>query len=245
MPHIYSPEDRISEFFETQSSVTRELCDDMALSISGSPIIPAPIQGAFSYTVIAGARKSKIVQFRARTSPFDMETLALARNIHPDFVPATTFHGTLGEGEVSPLSVYVMEKISGTTHIEARFHDESTAESKLECESRQMVTVIDFARFFSQAWRGRQSLPKEKVNALRHQHRIDLDLLSQSLPPRFSIILQQLRAHLPLIYSANFQLVLTHNDLCEINILMDPETGKITGFIDCAEAKILPFGFAL
>jgi hypothetical protein len=30
-----------------------------------------------------------------------------------------------------------------------------------------------------------------------------------------------------------------------MNILIDPKTGKITGFIDWAEAKILPFGFAL
>jgi hypothetical protein len=147
MPHIYSLEDRISEFFETQSSVTRRQCDDMALSISGSPINRAPIQGAFSYTVTAGALQSKIVQFRTQTSLLDMDTLTVARDVHPDFVPATTFHGTLGEGEASPLSVYVMERISGTTHIEARFYDESTTKAKLEGESRRMTTVKDFARY--------------------------------------------------------------------------------------------------
>ncbi|KAF2804705.1 uncharacterized protein BDZ99DRAFT_425575 [Mytilinidion resinicola] len=244
-PHIYSLEDRISEFFQTQSSVSRQQCDDMALSISGSPISPAPIQGAFSYTVIAGALQSKIVQFRTQSSLLDMETLIAARDVHPDFVPATAFHGILGEGQASPLSIYVMDRISGTTYIEARFYDKSTAEARLAGESRRMTTVTDFARFFSQAWKGRQSLSMEKVDALRLQHGADLELLSQSLPQRFSIVLQQLRTHLPLLYTPPFPLVLTHDDLCEMNILMDPETGKITGFIDWAEAKILPFGFAL
>lgn len=30
-----------------------------------------------------------------------------------------------------------------------------------------------------------------------------------------------------------------------MNVLLDPETGKITGIVDWAEAQILPFGFAL
>lgn len=141
MSHIYSLEKTIGEFFKTHPSATRQQCDDLAVSLIGSPITPSPIQGAFSYTVIAGVAQSMIVQFRAPISLLDMGTLTLARNIHPQFVAPITFHGTLGEIETSSLSVYVMKKISGMTYIEAGFYDESTA------ESRRLNTVHDFARY--------------------------------------------------------------------------------------------------
>lgn len=37
--------------------------------------------------------------------------------------------------------------------------------------------------------------------------------------------------------------VLTHSCLSEIDIFVDPETGSVTGIVDWAEARILPFGF--
>lgn len=40
-------------------------------------------------------------------------------------------------------------------------------------------------------------------------------------------------------------MVLNHGDLCEMNVLVDPTTGHITGIIDWAEAKICPFGISL
>ncbi|KAF1986077.1 hypothetical protein K402DRAFT_421636 [Aulographum hederae CBS 113979] len=36
-----------------------------------------------------------------------------------------------------------------------------------------------------------------------------------------------------------------HDDLCEMNILVDPTDSHITGIIDWADAKVLPFGLAL
>lgn len=39
--------------------------------------------------------------------------------------------------------------------------------------------------------------------------------------------------------------VLTHGDLCEMNFLVELETGHLTGLVDWAEAEILPFGCAL
>ena len=102
--HIYSLENKIREFFETQASVTHQQCDDLALSLVESPITPSSIQGAFSYTVAAGAAQSKIMQFRAQTSLLNMGTPALAQNIHPQFVAAITFHGTLGMGVTAALT---------------------------------------------------------------------------------------------------------------------------------------------
>ncbi len=37
----------------------------------------------------------------------------------------------------------------------------------------------------------------------------------------------------------------THGDLCEMNLLTDSSTGALTGIVDWAEARVLPFGFAL
>lgn len=146
MHPIYSLDNTINSFFESQSTVTRRQCDELAVSLIGEPVNPAPIQGAFSYTVIAGAKQSKIVQFRAQSSILDMETLNLARAIHGQFVATCTYHGNLGQS--SPLSVYVIEKLPGTTYIQARcINDSLSAELSLEAVSRQSNTVVGFARY--------------------------------------------------------------------------------------------------
>ncbi len=40
-------------------------------------------------------------------------------------------------------------------------------------------------------------------------------------------------------------MVLTHSDLNEMNILVNPDSGEITGVVDWTGASILPFGFTL
>lgn len=40
-------------------------------------------------------------------------------------------------------------------------------------------------------------------------------------------------------------MVLTHADLNEMNILINPNSGDITGIVDWSSASIQPFGFAL
>jgi hypothetical protein len=84
MHPIYSLDNTVNSFFETQPTVTRRHCDELAVALVGEPISPTPIQGAFSYTVIAGVKQSKIVQFRAQISLLDIATLSLARAIHGD-----------------------------------------------------------------------------------------------------------------------------------------------------------------
>lgn len=72
-----------------------------------------------------------------------------------------------------------------------------------------------------------------------------LQLLAQKLPSRFSDSVEELSNNLSLLFSEGYPAVLTHGDLCEMNFLVDPETGHLTGVIDWAEAGILPFGCAL
>lgn len=71
-----------------------------------------------------------------------------------------------------------------------------------------------------------------------------LSLLAASLPARFSQPLQSLQPHLLSVFT-QLPHVLTHADLNELNMLVDPATGRITGIVDWAEASVLPFGFAL
>jgi hypothetical protein len=142
---VYSADKVINMFFKSQTTVSRQECDELALSLVGGPVNPVPIQGAFSYTVIAGSNQSKIVQFRAQSSVLDMEVLNLARAIHGQFVATCTYHGVIG-CQPSPVSVYVMERLPGTTYIHARcIHGLSAAPSS-EVVSRQSNTVVDFAR---------------------------------------------------------------------------------------------------
>jgi len=77
---------------------------------------------------------------------------------------------------------------------------------------------------------------------LRRQWEVDFDRLSKELPERFQKNLKRVRDHLPRVFDLPF--VVTHDDLNESNIMVD-ETGRITGIVDWAEAKILPFGISL
>lgn len=71
------------------------------------------------------------------------------------------------------------------------------------------------------------------------------DILLRQLPSRFTGIISKIREELPTIFVPTYPLVLTHADLCEMNIIVNPEAGDITGIVDWAEAKILPFGMSL
>ena len=44
MHPIYSLDNAINSFFESQSTVTRQQCDELAASLVGEPVNPAPIR---------------------------------------------------------------------------------------------------------------------------------------------------------------------------------------------------------
>lgn len=69
--------------------------------------------------------------------------------------------------------------------------------------------------------------------------------LSGKLPSRFDPFVAQVQGILPMLRLVEHPIVLTHGDLNETNILVNPISGEITGVIDWAEACFLPFGFAL
>ena len=100
-------------------------------------------------------------------------------------------------------------------------------------------------RFFAASWKHSQTRSLDVVEAIHHNYQQKFDLLSRTLAFRFMGNLTKVRAELPLLFTSTYPLVLSHDDLCEMNIFVDPNTGHLTGIIDWAEARILPFGIAL
>ncbi|KAL7955112.1 hypothetical protein V8C34DRAFT_292484 [Trichoderma compactum] len=236
----YTLSGAINSFFTENTFVIRQQCDDFALSRIGGPVNPVQIQGAFSYTLTAGADGSKLFQFRIHDSKLDNVLLDLAKTIHPQFVTSCKYHGTIGQ--LRPLYIYEMDKLPGTAYIMAC--DSSTIQPP-EARFRQRNTAKDLAKFFAQSWNNRQRPCPDKITDLLVEFRSKLNCLSGSLPSQFATNLNAVLRELPSLFSEGLPFVLTHQDLNETNVLINSETGCITGIVDWAEARILPFGFSL
>lgn len=143
-PTPYSLSTSISTFLSTHSSTTRSECDSLAQSLLHSPTIsPVPIQGSFSYTVVAS--HSQLAQFRSPTSPLDVEILRLAREIWGgEIVAKTEFWGNFGG-----LRVYIIEKLQGVTYLEWLMKSGLGRSLELDGEryERQRGLVGGFARY--------------------------------------------------------------------------------------------------
>lgn len=72
-----------------------------------------------------------------------------------------------------------------------------------------------------------------------------LTLLEPTLPPRFTANVSCALRELGELFHSHYPQVLTHGDLCPVNILVSPSTGRVTRIIEWAEAELLPFGLAL
>ncbi|KAK3308676.1 uncharacterized protein B0T15DRAFT_524988 [Chaetomium strumarium] len=240
MATYYSLDKAISSFFKLNTTVTRQQCDEFALSRAGEPVNPVQLQGTFSYTLTAGSDASKLFQFRVQDSCLDMDSITLAKKIHPQFVPSCKYLGIIGQSR--PLHIYEMDNLPGTTYIMAR--DTSVIQPP-DAVIRQRNTVSDLASFFAQSWNGSQQLSPDDTATLLAEFQLKLDHLARSLPSRFVPTLDRARKDLPPLFSGRLPFVLGHGDLCEMNLLINSKTGNITGIVDWAEARILPFGFSL
>lgn len=105
-----------------------------------------------------------------------------------------------------------------------------------------MLVQLTVYSFFAKSWRNPQLIDLDSIRSSFYEK---LAMLSKSLPSRFSETVRQLIDEVPLLFSGTYPLVLTHGDLCEMNLLVQPENGRLTGIIDWAEAETLPFGLAL
>ncbi|KAK4106362.1 hypothetical protein N658DRAFT_414229, partial [Parathielavia hyrcaniae] len=232
-------DDEIGQFF-LQASATRAECDDLARTMFGGSVEPVSVQGATSYTVVAGLNREKIVQFRNMNAQLDMRMLDLARQIHGQVVPVGAFLGRIGDDGQRQLAIYEMDRLPGDNYALART-------SLAEVPSNQSAAVHSLARFFAQAWRRPVALDQCALSAIAADLSRRLDDFSSSgvLTARFGPALDEMRKHLPMLVSGDFPLALTHSDLDELNILVDSGSGTITGVIDWTDAGIQPFGLTL
>ncbi|KAJ5826905.1 hypothetical protein N7447_003668 [Penicillium robsamsonii] len=203
---VYSHADAINDFFNSNTTVTRQQCDDFAI-----------------------ARASE------EGSTIDMGNISLAKALHSEFIASCTYLGTLGGSR--PLHIYEMENLPGTAHIMARIPPDDM--------SRQGNTIKDLARFLAQSWNNDQRPCSDDTDILLREFQSNFDLLARDLPSRFAPNLDRVCKELPSLFSSALPFVLSHRDLNVMNILADPNTGNITGIVDWAESRILPFGFAL
>ncbi|CDM28714.1 hypothetical protein DTO013E5_860 [Penicillium roqueforti] len=232
---VYGLESAINAFFSSSTTTTRQQCDDFAIARAGGVSTPLQMQGVCSYTVTAGPDKSRIFQFRCEDSTIDIGNISLAKAVHPEFIASCKYLGTFGN--LQPLHIYEMENLSGITHIIARIPPGDM--------SRQSNTIKDLARFFAQSWNNDRRPYSDDTAILLKEFQSNFDLLAQDLPSRFAPNLDMVRKELPLLFSGALPFVLSHQDLNMMNLLIDPETGNMTGIVDWAESRILPFGFAL
>jgi len=103
------------------------------------------------------------------------------------------------------------------------------------------------ARFFASTWTkplGSKQSPDVARGLFAHYANI-VDQLSHGLPDRFQLKLDEMRRGLPLLFRPDYPMVLNHDDLLEMNIHVNEDTGHITGIVDWADAKIAPFGTSL
>lgn len=145
MPPVYSLQNTINAFFESFAPVTRAQCDEFAVSLFGEPINPVPIQGMFSYTVMAGPTQSTIIQFRDPKSDLNTTILDLACDVHEDLVATCTAQGELGQPP--KLSVYSMAKLPGIAYIQARSQHMHSLEVASVASPQHSNTVTDLAMY--------------------------------------------------------------------------------------------------
>lgn len=68
------------------------------------------------------------------------------------------------------------------------------------------------------------------------------DSAASAVPPATLSTLENI---VPLLFSGNYPLVLTHGDLSQTNILLDPDTLEVTAIVGWSLAAVRPFGLEL
>ncbi|KAL3475552.1 hypothetical protein BJX99DRAFT_247471 [Aspergillus californicus] len=238
---VYSVDEEIISFFQ-KTSADRSSCDDLAQKLVGGTVAPVAVQGSCSYSVYAGPDHEYVVQFRLKALELKQEIADLASNVHGSLVPSVTSYGRL-EGddanEKEPLSVYVMSRVKGISHLDFTLKQVLPSDSVEFCTWRENL-ISDFAGVFARTWKNPQTVTQAVRESLYQRYEIDLRRLLTALPDRFQSIIQQSIDALPAVFS--LPIVLLHKDFGVCNVMVDSDNNHLVGIIDWAEAEIGPFG---
>ncbi|KAJ5745857.1 Protein kinase-like protein [Penicillium odoratum] len=249
---------QLQNFFTRYSPLTKEICDKVAAKIaSGGTVKPTPLQGAQSYTVhITNGTNIFIIQFRGPNSILDLDLLATAQETYGHLVPTCQKITSQHLKGLDPLQVYKMNYIPGDALLQVnKFLHQPENFPLLE------QTVQDFAmythlypsrssskldakesRFSSSAWRNRPSVPSFQSKAsIQSEYLSTLERMMKLLPNRFQPLMDRIKSQLPFLFADDYPMVINHWDLLENNIMVDIQTGNLTGIVDWRDAKVGPF----
>ena len=228
-------ESSINDFFTRSGLTPKDQLDCYSFIDSLHPGISwkhAPCQGYCSFTVFVG--EDVVVQFRPDNYRLDIQIVEEARQVYGSFAPDTKYIATIpGSG----LLVYGMNRIAGASlkHI----GEIPTMTYTMERRAR---LCVDFAAFISRAWHHRsvEGIPLGMIGKSLIPR---LQSLSTELPARFRPLAEQILRQMAVITALPW--VLTHGDIVPGNIIVEPSSGELLGFVDWAEAERLPFGICL
>ena len=198
--------------------------------MQGMPIALVNNQGSSSYTLICPGR-DRIIQFRI--TDLNVETIEEAKQMYGDLVAKVFRHHDF------ILPVYTYNILPGQLYIWQKVTRHSFP---LEREKR---TVTDLAKFIATASRFPRSKDSYSDNSWTMSAKATLQRFKQNTSlretaPEIHIRVAYLSTKLHLL--DNLPGVLTHLDLVSQNILVDKDTGNITGVVGFDEARTEAFG---
>ncbi|KAI2642750.1 hypothetical protein GGS21DRAFT_190776 [Xylaria nigripes] len=214
------------------SASTKDDCVAFIKSRYSEPIRLAPFQGYCSFTVFVG--EDTVVQLRPSAYGLDMAMTRTACNIFGNLAPETEY---LGQVKGTDLHAFSMRKVPGVSLADYR------AMSRKRSAREQIV--LDFAHLQARAWRHAKcadDLYKSK-RTVGSSLRVRLEMMSSSLPVRLRRIASNILGEISDIETLPW--VCTHGDFLATNIMVDYQSGKLTGLLDWAEAEWLPFGIGI
>ncbi|KAH0541956.1 hypothetical protein FGG08_003588 [Glutinoglossum americanum] len=233
--------DAIADFFKRQNLTksSRLECDNAAKQLFPNEIVsPSATQGYCSYTLLAG--KTNVIQFRPEKFHLNLDVTNAATLVFGEFAPETRYRGKL---RTCGLLIYVMGRVPGTSYKDIRITTPRIADGGHW--ARQLRLCEDFAKFLAVSWHGSSKIPSSITLCSKVGAQIDSKMrqLCEGLPHRFRQRARHVRRHLPRLLS--LPLVLNHGDIVDSNVMLNPETGALTGLVDWTEAEMLPFGTCL
>ncbi|KAI9863371.1 MAG: hypothetical protein M1813_003813 [Trichoglossum hirsutum] len=233
--------DAIADFFKRQNLTESDRleCDNAAKQLfPNEAVTPSATQGYCSYTLLVG--NAKVIQFRPEKFRLNLDVTDAATLVFGGLAPETRYRGRL---RTCGLLIYVMDQVQGTSYKDIRITTPVISDDRHW--ARQLQLCEDFARFLALSWRERSKIPSSITLCGKVGAQVDTKMrqLCEGLPARFQQRAKHVQRHLPQLRS--LPLVLNHGDIVASNIMLNPDTGSLTGLVDWTEAEMLPFGTCL